>query len=361
MDPLTMMGIGMGAGAIGNIFGGIWGSNENAKATQQLMDRLKELQDRVEREWKLPEYDRTPFTPEEFKLLENYTPEIAQFIKEESPDLLRKVSSEASQNRDQVMNRLKEMSNDGSSPATRAAAERAELEATSAQKGRVNDLMRSFNQRGLAGSGQELVAGLESAGQLAYGQRASALAQEEGENQRRMEALSGLGQFSNQIVGEDNQRQAANNQILNQYNQRLTDRRQNYEGYRSNTLNQANMYNQQNRQNVSNQNTGLRNNAEMYNRNREDEYNREKIRAMNDKLRMITGLGTQYANTEYGGKVARNQATAGMIGAGGNMIGAIGGLFSGAGGSSQTPSPAYPSYADPFGSNRYNLGVNRGY
>lgn len=272
------------------VMGLIPGVTAGRQASGQYQAATAALIQRLESEWKLPDYDKTPLTPQEFKLLSNYAPQVAAFVQQAQPQLLRNVQGPGQQAQQQSLNDLQQLSSTGTDTGTKAAYELANLNADQAMRSNRANALNVLNQRGLGTSGATLGADIESGLGEAEQQRKASLQEAADASQRKAQAIQAMGNLGTQMRQQDTQQQQYNADTLNKYNELLANRRQQYNQYAADTGNQAQMYNQQMAQNTANQNTSLNNQYNMYNQQRADQMATNLANSSNQRLMGEAGL-----------------------------------------------------------------------
>jgi hypothetical protein len=343
--PGTIMGLGGGGlnGAMDTIYGFIPGVSQGREAQAAYQRQIRELIDRIDKEWKLPNYDKTPLTQEEYTLLNMYAPQVAGFIQQQAPELLKNVSNEGTQAQSQALTQLSDLSKTGNDAGTKAEYEAANMSADQALRSNRANALAALAQRGLGSSGATLNADIGAGLGAAEQQRKAALQSASDASQRRVQAIQGLGNLGSQVASQKQQGEEFNANTLNQYNQLLANRRQQYENYVADIQNQANMYNQQQSQNIANANTGVRNQTNTMNRQRNDAMENAMANAQNDKLRAIAGMqsGAAQQGLQYGQQQSQNMTNMflGLAGIGGGLLtgGAGGGAMAAGGASRMAP------------------------
>jgi len=219
-----------------------------------------------------PKFDTSRLTPEDLKLVGRYTPEMAPYIAEQAPELVKQ-SQQALQGRDaqrKALERYMAMGETGDDAISAQAAFDARQQAGMDTRGRQQAIEQSFARRG------QLGAGLQFAGQLQAGQAESnqqALAQMQAAadaQRRRLEALSQGASLGGQIYGQEMTLADKNANIINDFNRRMASTRQDYENRRAGVMNEAERYNLGAEQDINNRNVMNRNRAQEANLDRSD-------------------------------------------------------------------------------------------
>lgn len=280
-----------GANSLTNgIMGVIPGVQAGRNASGDYQQATQDLINRINNEWKLPDYDKTPLTPEEYKLLANYAPQVAAYVQQAQPELLKNIQGPGQQAQQQALNQLGQLANTGTDEGTKAAYELANMNADQAMRSNRANALQLLAARGLGTSGATLGADIGAGLGAAEQQRKASLQEASDASNRKAQAIQALGNLGSQVANEDTQKQQYNANTLNQYNELLANRRQQYNQYAAEVGNQAQMYNQQMAQNTSNQNTGLSNQYNMYNQQRADQMANSLANSNNQRLMTEAGI-----------------------------------------------------------------------
>jgi hypothetical protein len=228
-------------------------------------DKIRKKRDKVDRlidKIKEPEFDFSKVTPEEYELLQQYEPQIAQFVEEKNPTLVLAQSEGALRGREAQMNALdkyRNLSQSGDDTQSRILRERALMDAATQNQAQQASIQDSFARRGQMGSGNALVAALMA--QQGSSQNASQAAQQAAMDayNTKLNALRQSADLGGVIRGEDVSLESANAGTLNDYNQRFATTKNRYNQYAADTRNQANLRNIEEAQRLANMNVDNRN------------------------------------------------------------------------------------------------------
>jgi hypothetical protein len=243
--------------------------------------RLREQAGKIFNNVKLP--DLQNITPEQYKWLQDYKPELLGEIEKTSYSNIDSEFENLSSDprlKDAQMSALRSMqdvaNNGGMNAEDRANLARVQSESAQADRGRRDAILQNMGARGMGGSGMELLAQLQSS-QAATDRQAQQGLDITGMAQRRaLEAMMQQGNMAGNIRGQDFGEQstvaqaqdaikkfnASNSLQNNQFNAGRTD---NIAMSNNNTVNQAGMYNNQGVQGVADKNTGATNQAQVAN------------------------------------------------------------------------------------------------
>jgi len=214
--PVTTALIAGGAGvAAGGLMGYLTRPNLSASTSSAKLQALTALTNRPP---EIPEVEFARYsTPEALSYLGNFTPEELQ-----ATGLPSGVINQAMRQKQlQAIGGIEELSQTGLSAIDRAALTEIQNQIASQERGQRESILQNMAQRGLAGSGQELAAQLQSsqaASQLASSQGMQQAAQAQ---RARMQALSSLSEMAGGIEQTDFQREAQKQEaqdIINRFN-----------------------------------------------------------------------------------------------------------------------------------------------
>lgn len=181
-----------------------------------------------------------------------------------------------------ALNSLGQLSQTGMTSADKARLNQIQQQTAAQAEGQRQSVLQNFQQRGIGGSGNELLAQLQASQNAANqanqgGLQVAANAQQN--------ALSALGQYGNAAGNMNNQQYQQQSQAAQAQDQLNRFNVQNQQGVQQRNVanqNQANLYNTQNNQNLSNSNVNAQN----------AEYNRQKQaqqQVFADQLSKATG------------------------------------------------------------------------
>jgi hypothetical protein len=260
-------------------------SAEHQRALQEAITQL-------ENNWKVPEYDRTPLTPQQYEILAKYTPTIAQYTEEKAPQMLTgKGAQESIAVQKDALRKLQAQSN-GVDEQDLAQREMATTQAQNRLTGQRANILRDMAARGLSGSGQELMANISAANSQEEMARQEGLQAAAAGSQRRSAALRDMMGLAGQMRTSSENQERSNVDVMNAFNQRAAMNKNSYDKYKAQEQQAANFANQQNMQNVGNQNVALANDYAKYNQGRADRIESDVTSNNNDKLRNILAAKT---------------------------------------------------------------------
>lgn len=275
---------------------------QRGEISREEFNKRKALAKRLEDGLRAPSGQAKPFTPEEYADIQKYAPQIATFVQENRPSLIKEaVSQKEIRTQQEGLDALRSRASSGRDVIADAQREEALFEADARAKGRREQILRDMANRGLSGSGQDILAQLQGSQDAAVGARQASLDAVKQAEARRLSALGDMTNLAGSIRGQNRQVEQTNVDIMNSYNQRLANAQNLYNQSTANTQNDAQKFNIANQARVSMGNTDLRNNAEQNNLTRQEQAQKDLLDFENDKLKSIV-------NTEAGIAAAQGQA-----------------------------------------------------
>jgi hypothetical protein len=240
-------------------------------------ERQKRLGEEMQRKMQAPPGTAEPITLEEYQYAQQYNPQIATFIEETKPELVTEAKSqyEISKQR-QGLNEFDRLSRTGTDVIADAQREEALFDADARAKSRQASILRDRANRGLGGSGDELLAQLDSSQDAQVGARQASLDAVKQAEARRLGALGNMTGLASNIRNQNMQVEQNNTNVMNSFNQRMANSKNLYNQNVANTNNQAQQFNIGNKMTVDNANTGIRNQGKIMNVNRAEQAAKEK-------------------------------------------------------------------------------------
>jgi len=218
----------------------------------------------------LPKFDASAITPELYKEVGQYVPEVAEFVQEARPEII-KASGAAVAGRNAQMDalsRYKEIAAGGQDPELLQKLQQSADKTRAVAGSRVASSLQDANRRG------SLNSGVEMAGELQGG--ASAMDRNAMESQgaavesykNQLMALDKSANLGGDIRASEMNEEGKNVGIINEFNQRTSKSYQDYLNAKSQMANNAQLINLRSSQAISDANTGLGNKFAVDNRTR---------------------------------------------------------------------------------------------
>ena len=237
-----------------------WLSSEQArKASDKERKKIAEMVDRLQS----PTFTQSDFTPEEYKLLDRYVPEVAQNVVEQAPRTVQE-SAGMQQGRGaqlEALNQLRATAMAERDPALAAMLEQASRRGAVDAQSRQSAIMQDLARRGQLGGSAAVVAQMQGAGDAmersADAGRAAAIEA----YRNRQAAMRDSANLGGQIYSQDFTKERANVDIINDFNRRMAERQLAYNQYAAGLRNEAQRYNMGAAQAVADKNVTGRNEA----------------------------------------------------------------------------------------------------
>lgn len=300
MEPVsTTMAVIWAASAVADVVTGLMAAKDAKKINEQTYQRLLETVQTYEAEMEglLPPGTVDPMKWEQFKAeVEKYVPEIAENIPEMTPQQVTESgSAEERQAQKEALRQFGQLAKTGYDPIAEAQQEAA-LAASAAQASSARQsALREAAQRGLGGTGLDVLAGLGATEQAAVSGRQAALQAQAEAGQRRLQALSQYGSMAGQMREQATGVEKGNVDIMNAFNERAARNLNQYNRYVSEMKNEADLFNLQNQQRRDEQLVTQRNQQMMFDVQRQEQAaeNRRaaRERMVTNKAGMRSGLG----------------------------------------------------------------------
>lgn len=274
--PVTTAAIIGGSTLAGGALGYLTRPNLSGSTQSAKMQALLGLANRPP---EIPEVEFAKYsTPEALSYLGNFTPEELQ-----ATGLPAGVINAAMRQKQlQAIGGVEELSQTGLSAIDRAALTEIQNQIATQERGQRESILQNMAQRGLAGSGQELAAQLQSS-QAASQQASTQGMQQAAQAQRaRMQALSSLSEMAGGIEQTDFQREQSRQAAQDAINQ-----------FNVQNRNVAGLRNLQTQQDIANMNTEQRNRIAQANIDLE---NRQRLQNQVNRPLAQYGLQTDYVS-----------------------------------------------------------------
>jgi hypothetical protein len=257
-------------------------------------------------------------SPPELRLLETYTPQVAEMVYEAAPELVT-LSDRARMGQgaqDAALARFQQIAA-GTAPGANLEVIAALDEAMQRGGAQRDAVLADMGRQGLTPS-SSAYANLQygAANQAQKNMFMTSLQAALADRSRRDQATSQSAALGGQIAGFEMDLERLNDDIVNQVNRRNTQARREYLQNRANTMNQANMYNIDRRQKYSDQNLNNIYDAQiraqgLRNKQIEADYNTEL-----SKLGMKSGVSNNRVNDIYAAGQDRSNMISGLSNAG---------------------------------------------
>lgn len=247
--PVIVLGVIAAASALAQYANSERGRRMNAAERRRMEGLINKLQ--------APEFDTDQLTPPELKILEQYTPEVAELIYEDNPKLVEAKGARAlkgKQAEEAALARMQDIAagRDVLGDVEVIKAINDAIEASGSQR---QAILADMARQGVSPSSSAY--GLMQSVQAGQSQKNmfnAALQAALSERSRRDRALGESASLGGKILGYETDLERMNAEAINAVNQRNTAARRQYLTNRANTLNEAQRYNIKERQRVAEEN-----------------------------------------------------------------------------------------------------------
>jgi hypothetical protein len=312
MDPITLALLGSSAiSAVSGIAQFIQNRGANA-ANQGELNQLKELAGKLQQ----PDFDVRDIPPAQLRVLQQYSPQIATYVPQKSPELVKAMSAGAVAGRNAQNNALDTYSRtalSGTDPLLEQAQQRAMQQAAAQSGSAIATSQQNLQRQGMGtGSGlgyaTQLAQAAGSQDALANAGQANAADQ----YNRRILATQNAAQLGGVMRGEDVSQEQANANAMNEFNKNVASMGNTYNQYAAGQNNAAQQFNMQQNQNAYETNTNNRYTNAVANR---DYSNKQKQQTYDNNLNRLNtqfALGNNQQKLNTQGAQTNNQAIQGL-------------------------------------------------
>lgn len=263
-------------------------SEEGRRLQKEERQRLETLIDKLQS----PRFDTAMLSPPELRVLETYTPEVAEMVYEASPELTLGDSDRAQDGKaaeDSALNRFQEIVS-GRDPNADVAVIKALNDAIEASGRNRDTVLRDMARQGINPSSSEYAqlqfgAANNSQKNMFDTSLNAALAGQA----RRDRALGDSANLGGKIAGYETDLERLNDSTVNQLNQRNTQARRQYLTNRANVFNQAQQKNIDQRQNIYETNANSLFEAQKRRQDASNKQTEANYRTETDKIQFKTG------------------------------------------------------------------------
>lgn len=308
MDPFTIAAVLTAGSALGDVITGIYAAHQAKKINEETYQRLMQTAQAYENEMKglIPPGSVTPIQFEEFKRVVNdYIPEISQHVPEATPQQVTEAGvSGEKQAQKEALRQYGRMAQAGYDPIA-AAQQEAALTAGAAQASAARQAaLREAAQRGMGGTGLDVLAGMGATEQAGVAGRQAALQAQQEAGQRRMQALGAYGTLAGQMRQAGTETEKANVNVMNAFNERMARNLNQYNQYVAELKYQATLQNRAEKQRMAEMQTEAMNRQRVFESQRQQQAQESHRGAL--ERAATTKYGIQTGMAELGGK-ARGQ------------------------------------------------------
>lgn len=289
---------------------------KRGKISRGELEERKRLAEKLENGLRAPPGQAEPFTSEEYAQITKYVPQIATFVQENRPSLVKEAGSQKEKRLQQeALDAYRSSAQTGQDRIAEAQREEALFEADARAKGRREEILRNMAARGLSGSGQDVLAQMQASQDAQVGARQASLDAVKQAEARRIEALNNMANLAGSVRGQNRQVEQTNVDIMNSYNQRLANAQNMFNQAAANTRNEAQRFNIGNEARINMANTELRNRDRFSNLTRQEaaeqavrDFENQKLRDVVNMRSGLAGAQAQAARDDVAGRNALIQS-----------------------------------------------------
>lgn len=310
MDPVTL-GV-VGGSMIGSSLLQYMNSQEGQKATEAEHARMADLINKVQQ----PNFDMSKLSPEDYKVVGTYAPQMASFVQANAPQLVNVDSADAKSAKSAQQQALQQMlsqAKNGQDPIEEIQRAKAMRDASANSQSARNTLDQQMQRRGVGpGSGLQYAGNLQATSD-AYqtdalaGQQAAADAAA-----RRTQANTQAAGLGGQIYGQEASLAQKNADVMNNFNQWIRDAQQQNVNANTGIANSAQQFNLNQGQKTADQNTGLTNDTNKYNQSYGNSLQQQQYGNTVSKLGLQQGNSNQNVGDITNRTNQQNQAIQGV-------------------------------------------------
>lgn len=199
MDPMTMYALGVGASALGGILGNLFSGDDRDAAMRAYQQALAE----INAVGAPPDLAREILL-QRFEQVGVLTPELEEAVTLEAPKVAQiKEAPELRQAQMTALGLLGERAKTGFSAEDRAALAQIQLQQARDTEAKRQQILQSFQQRGMGGAGAELAAQLQAASAGAAQAGEEGLKLQAQAQRAALEAAMQSGQLGTQVRGQE--------------------------------------------------------------------------------------------------------------------------------------------------------------
>ena len=261
-----------------------------------------------------PDFKIKDITPEDYKVVGKFVPEVIPTIEEAYPEIIKKTKDmqEGRSAQMEAIRYMRGLASQGIDPIAemdRLKGARQAAQEASTQRANIQSNMQ---RRGIGDSALNLGLQQQAAGDAGY---RTAIAGEQAAKdalERRASAATQAATLGGQVINEDQSQQAQNASIINDFNQRMSNRKQQLAELNTQNANQAAITDLANQQAIANQNVTARNQANVTNQSTANALKQQAYDNELNKIRIASGQGQQAANNILANATANQKLVTGL-------------------------------------------------
>lgn len=280
--------VALGAIAAASTLAQVYNSERGRRMNASERKRIEKLMEKLE----APQFETDQLSVPELKVLETYTPEVAQLVYEDNPKLISASSQRAMQGKSAQEAALAQMQNIAAGRDLMGDVEviKAINDAIEASGTQRQAILADMARQGVSPSSSAY--GLiqsQQAGQSQKNMFNAALQAALSERSRRDRALGESAGLGGRILDYETNLERMNADIINSVNQRNTAARRQFLTNKANTLNEAQRFNMKERQRIAETNAQNMFNEQVRAQDLRNKQIAARYQTERDKLGMLTG------------------------------------------------------------------------
>jgi hypothetical protein len=283
---------------------------ESKQAREYAEEKERELQAALNKIG-IPEARPEYFTPEVYAWLENYNPEVAAYVRERDPNMVKMQSAEAQRAKNaeqQVLQSMLDRSREGTDVMAEIQRARGMREAAGTMASQSATLQQQLQRQGQQGGLAAYGAALQQ--QQGAGQQAALAGEQAALSglQERGRALTEAGGLSGRQLNRELDIERGNVNAINAFNQRLAQSQQDQANLAAEIRNQGNMFNIRGRQTTADKNVASKASA----RDRQMDFDQQQYMNQLAKYGKGADLSKSSVDRRYGAAGDTNRAIQGI-------------------------------------------------
>ncbi len=251
--------------------------------------------------------DMSRVTPEDFRVIGQYSPEAAQYVAEQAPQLAQRTGAgmEGRQSQLDALRSYKAAAA-GKDPTLKVGMDQAAAASQQQAQGRQQSALDQAQRQGRGGSGLTFAAALQG------GSDSMMMGAQQGQNaalasyQAKMDAIRQSGAMGRQLSQDDLGEQQRGVDTINDFNQRTSRAYQEYQNQRATMANDAQRVNLDRNQRTADMNVEQGNNAQRYNQENRNRLETQRYGAARDERGYQDNIAMNKAKWSAGEKDRQN-------------------------------------------------------
>ena len=270
-----------------------------------------------------PDFDIKDITPDDYKVVGKFTPEVVPMIEEAYPQIIEKTKDmqEGRSAQMDAIRYMRQLASQGVDPIAEMDRLKGARQAAQEASTQEANIQSNMQRRGLGDSALNLGLQQQAAGDAGYRTAMSGEQAAKDALERRTSSATQAANIGGQVVSQDQSQQAQNAAIINDFNQRMSTRRQQLAELNTQNANQAAASDLANQQSIANLNTQAKNAAAVANQAKDNALKQQQYDNEMNKIRVASGQAS-LASQDIMATAAANQRLATGVGSAVNTLSA---------------------------------------